>query len=133
MMNDIYGYLAADATLKTLLGATSTDSRIYPDDAPENKRAPYIVYHVSRDGEADEMMKKASLRILIFSSTALLARNLGDRIIDMLDVQDDIQGMVPSSTWRYLYSKHTDGNSAYNSDTELYAKELVFNIMAVKL
>ena len=62
MLADLYTYLAADATLASLLGGSG---RIFRDCAPKDTAAPYLVYGISADGTEEELLGELSVRISV--------------------------------------------------------------------
>jgi len=67
MLTDFYAYLAGDATLRGLIaGATVLDPRIYPEEAPPDTAAPYLIFGPVSEGSMEEVMDKMTIQVSVF-------------------------------------------------------------------
>ncbi len=123
MLSDFYAYLANDAGLAALLGGSG---RIYRDVAPKDTTSPYLVYGLSADGSDEEILDEISVRVSVYSASALLADRISNRLKAMLDVQGNIA--IPSADYRIYWCKQLAGSGIYEPDTELYNRALVFTL-----
>jgi hypothetical protein len=129
MLNDLYTYLAADTTLRGLItGATAAEPRIYPEVAPEDAAAPYLIYGTTREGSADEVMDEMTVQISVFGNQfdAASVNNIVNRLKVMLDKQDQIQGKIASSTYYIYWAKHIGGMTDFVRDTREYHRAEMF-------
>jgi len=124
--NDSITLLENDAILDGYLGSTAGDTRIYPIQAPQDAKAPYIVFY-NVVGSLDENIDEIRLQLTINGGLDILnLKNMRDRIKILLDKQDEL---VASSTdyWIY-YSKLTASESLISPDTEEFIEVMFFNI-----
>ena len=122
---DIYKYISNDATLRALIGGSSSDPEIYPNIAKAS--SPHIVYFVHGEGSGDQIID--SIR-LTFKITApkydyeLVAR-IRDRLNVLLDFkQSQANLQVPSADY-YIYDITKNGGSDDHDDTTLEAIKIV--------
>lgn len=106
---DVYDYLDADTTLGTLLGASASDSKIYPIRAPQGKAYPFIVYDVTSYGDDEEWKHKERITFKIVGDKYGDIRDIRDRIRTLLDLQDSIRGQITSTNYRIVWSKLVTG------------------------
>lgn len=123
---DIYSYLSSDSVLAGLLGGTSEDSCIYPDIAPKDKQAPYVIYRVNSDGTHDEILEEIKISISCFSVSNILAGEIRDRVRKLLDKQDSIE--IASENYYIYWCKLIDGSSMFESDTEYFNRTMLFSL-----
>lgn len=126
MIEAVYATLAADMALLALLGGNASDPRIYPEVAPQDTLAPFLVYRVSQDGSRDEILDDSTLQLSIYADTALLGEQIAYRLKTLLDIQDQFN---PSAENEYIYwCKHVGGESFYedNDGLRLYHRVLMF-------
>lgn len=119
---DIITYLTADSTLDTLLTTSSTDTKIYPIQAPigAQDKLPYIIYSINQSGTFEENLLEESITFDCVSGTYLEAKNVKDRLIKLLDLQDQAQNNITSALYRIYWSKFTAGVSYVDSDNKLF-------------
>jgi hypothetical protein len=122
---DIYGYLAQDAQLASLLGGTPQDPRIYPDKAPKDTPL-YLVYAVHGEGTTEEILGELSLKVQVFAQSAVTADAAINRVRQLLDLQDAIQGKIASADWNICWCKNiVSPGGIYEPDTMLYNRALL--------
>lgn len=114
---DLIAYLKSDATLDGLLGSSSSDSKIYPDQVAEGKSAapPYIIYAVASDLRRNEVLKEVTINFNCVAESHLAARALRNRLLQLLDHDDRVS--ISSSTY-YIYSCRLSGGTSF-VDTEV--------------
>ena len=114
MLTDFYNYLAVDATLRGLIsGATAQLPRIYPEIAPEDTAAPYLIYGPAHEGSLDETLDQMTIQISVFvnENEQATADAIIRRLKAMLDLQDGIQGLISSTDYYIYWCKHVGGVS----------------------
>jgi len=125
---DFYDYLKADVPLRTLLGASVADCRIYPLRSPQSKTGNYIVFMFEGEGGTDEILSDVRLVIKITTpkSSYTVVNSIRDRILTLLDKQDQIN---ITSTINYIYFCKLNGTSDLeDAETEETIKVLNFDI-----
>lgn len=126
---DVYAYIAGDATMGGLIG-TGNDCRLYPDEAsPKNPTAPYIVARVQSDpGKTkSNQVNEIMLGFSIFATTALAARTIKRRLDVLLDKGAAIS--IPSSTCHIKSSWLSGGSSMFEQDTKLYHRAALYTLL----
>lgn len=131
MLNDLFTYLAADVTLRSLItGATVSAPRIFPDIAPADTVAPYLIYGPISEGSTDEIMDKMTVQISVFVSEfdQVLANSIIKRLKYLLDRQDQIQGQIASTEYNIYWCKHVGGGSTpdFVKETREYHRAAMF-------
>ena len=129
MLPDLYTYLATDGQLLSLvMGATAESPRIFPEYAPADTPAPYIVYGPTKEGSMDEVMDMMTVQISVFGSEfdMVAVNKVIIRLKELLDKQDQIQGLIPSSKYIYYWSKHIGGMADFSADTREYHRAAMF-------
>ena len=129
MLTDFYSYISGDATLRALItGATAGSSRIYPEVAPEDTAAPYLIYGPVKEGSLDEIMDMMTIQVSVFAAQhdQLSADNIINRLKVLLDKQDQIQDCIPSTTYNIYWAKHIGGLSNFVSETREYHRAAMF-------
>lgn len=121
---DVIAYLNDDASLTTLLGASGSDSKIYPIQKPINYTVPYIVYTISDEGTLDENLLYMTIEFDCAHSTYDSLLDISDRIYELLDVQDTIQSLMSSTDYFIYWSKIISGADSKDTDTDYYHKKL---------
>lgn len=112
---DVALYLEADAALKTLLGGTTADSKIYPLVAQLESAAPFIVYTPTFDDSGDENVDEDRIQLTIAGDTKAICDGIRDRLNVLLDKQDAIQHTSLTSSTYYIYwCKRTGGDALYD-------------------
>lgn len=126
MMQAIYAYLAADTTLKTLLGGVAGDSKIYPNSTKQGSAAPFLIYYTSGENRGDELLTEAQLFIEIHAATYTDMLAIYDRLIALLDVDMDIQ--PHSSVTVNLKSCRLSGTSDQKDELDETQRDLIFTV-----
>jgi len=129
MLVDFYNYIAGDATLRSLIaGATVSASRIFPEVTKEGTQPPYLIYGTTHEGSLDEIMDQMTIQVSVFTSE--YAQADADAIIfrlkTLLDLQDQIQGQIPSSVYNIYWAKHVGGLPGFVTDTREYHRAAMF-------
>ncbi|MFA6244792.1 MAG: hypothetical protein WC655_27860 [Candidatus Hydrogenedentales bacterium] len=119
MIADIKAFLEADATLAALLFAGTGNTKIYYIGTNPGETTPYVQLSYSTDGTADDLLDEGILTISVFCETYEGAKEIVDRITEILDVQDG--AVVASSRNRIFYAKKIGGGSdTQEEDTQLF-------------
>jgi hypothetical protein len=108
---DFYYLLKDDTTLKTLLGSSASDSRIYPIQSPEGATTPFIVYKVIDNTTLDENILQAVIQFDCISDSYDTAKSIRDRVQELIDVHNDITYSIP---YGYFDYKHATIDTSYN-------------------
>ncbi len=118
---DVISYLATDATLDTLLGATGSDSKIYPLQAPHKVTGNYIVYLVPSDGTFEENLEEKTISFNCTGETYLAAIQIRDRVKTLLDKQDKIRNLISSTDYYFYWCKMVPGGITFKDpDVDLH-------------
>ncbi len=123
----IINYLTSDATLDALLGASGSNPKIYPNQMPHGTIEPFIIYKVSGEGTREENSKEITMSFNCKDSDYNTAGTVRDRVSDMLDRQDEIQGLISDATYKIFWSKKIGGSDSKDSDLDLFEKEVIIN------
>lgn len=126
MLPDFYNYISADATLRSLLGATVAEPKIYPEIAPDDTVAPYIIYGPVREGSPDEVLDYMTIQVSVFvdKHEQKSADDIIFRLKTLLDKQDQIS--IPSDTLFIYWAKHVGGDSYFVKETREYHRAAMF-------
>lgn len=111
---DFKAYLLNDATLKTLIGYSASDPKIYPVQAPEEATVPYILYAGGVGSTTDEILKEDRIQVTVVSDDIEEATDIRNRLNVLLDIDDEIQDTTfySGSADYYIYnSKLTGGGN----------------------
>lgn len=127
--NEVRDLLKADATLDTLLGSTSADSKIYPVIGYQRAVAPYLIVNSSLSG-ADELLDEDRIGVkIITGNDVAVMQALMDRVKILLDKNDDIQEVISQSTYRIFYSRMNGSVEAFLDDeTNELISEIFFTV-----
>ena len=115
---DVIAYLDADAQLTALLGASASDSKIYPIQKPLSSSIPYIVYNIASEGTNEENLLEMIISFECVDDVYKDLINISDRLYELLDIQDDAQNKIDSSDYYIYWCKVTSGRET--KDTEIY-------------
>lgn len=88
IITDILNILKADSTLKTLLGATASDTKLYPYSADKDRANNCIVYIVSPVSDEDAV-RIDKLEIRIISDDLIKAHAIDSRVRTLLKTIGD--------------------------------------------
>lgn len=134
----LYDYLASDSTLQTLLSGSASDKKVYPLEAPQPISAspalPFLVYSVTGIGGVEELMKEIRVTIKIVADDFEEIKGLSDRLLVMLDLQDEIQGSWRPTNYFVYHCKQNGGGdlpAEFVSRNE-YVRVLSFDIKYLK-
>lgn len=133
---DVIAHLKADATLDTLLGATGSDSKIYPDTATQMDQLtpPFIAYSVEPVGSFfEKLIDEDSFVFRVVTTLYDDGRAILDRLKFLLEINDGLRvGVNPptsiSSATFYIYSGIISGGAElYDTDTRRFIRSVYFN------
>lgn len=117
---DVINYLAGDTSLDNLLGATVSDSKIYPLQAPHKVIDPYIVYSLPSSGTFEENLEEETITFNCTADTYLAAKNIRDKVKDLLDQQDQIKNLIASTDYYIYWCKMTGGTTFKDPDVDMH-------------
>ena len=123
----IIAYLNSDIALDALLNVTGTDTKIYPAQMPHGTDTPFITYEVSSDGTTEENLREITMGFNIAADTYSTVNSIRNKLSDMLDRQDEIQGLIPDATYFIYWGKKVGGGDSKDSDLDQFNKRLTFN------
>ncbi|GAG54963.1 unnamed protein product [marine sediment metagenome] len=129
----VYNLLAADATLRALLGGSAgVDSKIYPIRAPQSKAYPFITYAVSAYGDTNEYVHTDRLTLKIVEPDYNNQRAIRDRLIVLLDY-DKNQGKITftSANYRIEYSRLVGGQDMEDTIKDQDTEETIINLIQI--
>lgn len=127
----IFTILSGDTTLNAALGASTSatgQKKIYPNIAPQNETAPYIVYQ--RSTTQPDWCKEGMPIVTHYFTVAAFAPNpdtlntISARIITLLNNQGGTYGSTVVSGIKY----NNDQDEIYELEPVLFARELEFEI-----
>lgn len=127
----IFTILSADSTLNTALGAstsTTGQKKIYPNMAPQNETAPYIVYQ--RSTTQPDFCKEGMPIVLHYYTVAAFAANpdtlntIANRIVTLLNNQAGTYGTTVVTGIKY----NNDQDEIFELEPVLFAREIEFEI-----
>jgi len=121
ILQDIYDYLQSSSVLKTALGASETDGKIYPNYARISSKVPYIVYRSSNPGgSTDEVLSTEQAVFSITSESFVQTAEISYILTSLLDLTEN---KISSSVYNIYYAKKIGGND--------YADELGRHVRAL--
>lgn len=135
-LNDIYAYLKADTTLKALLGATSSDSKIYPQEARQGAKAPFIVYNLAGEGTPEEILEEFSVmtKIVTEGNTSYFdTQSIEGALDDLLNLQDGLKNKITSINYIFRWAKKATGADEVDPVTGQYYRIIVYDFKVHKL
>ena len=124
----IIAYLATDSTLDSLLGVTSTDTKIYPLQAKESATVPYIVYNIPNLGTYEEVMREMTINFNCISDSYAEAKSIRDRIITLLDREDKIRNYLTDDDYYIYWMKNVGGANFKVPDLNLHHFVATFDV-----
>jgi hypothetical protein len=127
MILDVLTYLKADTTLDTLLGATGSNSKIYPDQAPQGAILPYITYEFSDDGTLEENLLEATISFECVAEEYMDVLAIRDRVNALLDKQDLIRNFITSINYWFYWCKNVRGEDSKDPKQNNFHKIVTFN------
>jgi len=130
---DVVNYLKNDSDLYVSLGASGSNSKIYPVQAPFGATIPYIVYNMTGDGSLEEHYKEITLSFDCIDDDFYTAKSLRDRLIFLLDRQDQIQHLITSLSYWFYWCKLTGGTSFVEPDNEYFHRVAIFDFKYAEL
>jgi hypothetical protein len=132
MILDVLTYLKADTALDALLGASGSNSKIYPNQAPQQTALPYITYDIDGDGTFEENLSEVTVSFDCVSDEYLVVRALRDRLVTLLDKQDKIRDFVTSTGYYFYWCKNRNGEDLKEPKQDYFHKQLVFDFKYAK-
>ena len=127
MLNDIFTYAAADATLRSLIeGATIAAPRIFPEIAPEGIQGQYVIFGAVKEGSLDEVLDAMTVQFSVFVGEyeQAAADAIIFRLKTLFDKQDQIA--IPSTTLKIYWGKHVGGLSDFVTQTREFHRAAMF-------
>lgn len=127
----IFTILGADATLAASLGASTSQTgqkKIYPNIAPQNETAPYIVYQ--RSNTETNWCKEGMPVVMHYYIVAAFAADpdtlntISNRIVTLLNNQSGTYGSTKVTGITY----QNDQDEIFELEPVLFARELEFEI-----
>ncbi len=128
---EIVDYLNDDSTLTALLGASGSDTKIYPVQTPQDATQPYVVFNVPSIGGLEENIHEASISFDSVADDYITAENIRDRISTLLDVQDKIGVNITNTDYKYLWSKRIGGAEFKEPKLRLYHRASIYDFKYV--
>jgi hypothetical protein len=128
---DINQYLKDDATLANIAGKTMS---FFPAHGYGNEAAPFVVYFYYPFIPSVEAYwnRYDAVKYSIYDSDVDRLFQIGERIIELLGIADQIQGNVPSSNVRVLSTYLASSNFIEPLEKEgWYQMDLDFSIYSV--
>lgn len=126
---EVISYLKSDVTLDSLLGATSSDSKIYPIQAPQSAIVPYIIYNLPNDGGIIENTEEISISFDCISDDFVETKNIKDRLLTLLDKEDKIRDVISSGTYWYYWCKKVGGASFKEPEQDYFHRVAIFDFL----
>jgi hypothetical protein len=127
----IYTILSADATLQSALGvssSTAANKKVYPNFAPQNETAPYIVYERS---DTQPIHCKEGLPIVdhyytvsCFAENPDTLETIAERVIFLLDNAAGTYGTTVITGCLY----DSDRDETYDLEPILFSRDIEFQI-----
>jgi hypothetical protein len=132
---DIFQYLASDATLLALIGGTVETPKIYPVIAPTDAVAPHVVYMVPNEGDPDEIIdgQRITLKVTTDNYDYTLAAAIVARLNYLLDFKQRLETIpIPSSDFYIYYVKKNGGSDDKDDATKQVIKVRNYDIKFLK-
>lgn len=136
---DVYTHLKGDATLDTLLSASGSDSKIYPETAKIRQQAstPFIVYSTV-PLDPDEILDGERIEFSIIDTDINNVKDIELRVKFLLEIKDDYRvGVsppteIPSSIF-YIYDVNLSGGTQFpDPDTKRFIRVVIYNFLFKK-
>ena len=124
---DVISYLNNDSTLYALLGATGTDSKIYPVQMPHGATEPFIIFTTNSIGSLEENISELSMSFNCIDSSYNTAKGIRDRISFLLDRQDAIQNLITSTEYYIYWCKKVGGSVFKDPDLDIFHHATIFD------
>lgn len=127
---EVVSYLESDSNLDTLLGAVSGDTKIYPDQTPQGSaKSNHIIYSITADGTTEENILENTITIKAVATSRAAAKNILDKVDDLLDIDDDIYDAISSSNYYFYWSKKVGGRSYKDPNTDMWVRVGVYDFI----
>ena len=129
--NDVYAYVAADTILMNLLGADSSDSKIYPHIDP-GTLPPHIVYWRAGEGDADDILDSIRIvfKITVPDYNENLAEQIRERLNALLDFKQGQSNLnIPSAEWDIYNSEKNGGSDEIDDTTKEIIKVVNYDVL----
>jgi len=120
---EVADYLRSDSTLDGLISSSGSNSKIYPNQVAAKHAIdslPYIIYNVANEGTTDENWREITITFNCISDDYLTARNIRNRVVALLDVEDQIRNSITSDTYIYYAAKCVGGVVFKDPDVDVY-------------
>jgi len=118
---DLINYLKADSTLDSLLGSSSSNSKITPATPRLEPTAPYVTYLWGVGDQTDEHLDEDRIQLNVISDNMEEAKNIRNRIKVLLDKLDSIQETTfntSSSDYCIYYCRFDGGFALFDEDRQ---------------
>lgn len=128
VVKDFYNLLKDDYELSSLIGATAADSKIYPIQMPYNTTLPCILYKLVDDSTLDENIYDAILQYDCISDKFDTCISIKDRLLELIDKNDDINDLIINGYFYYYWSKLTAFFSFKEPELDIFHNIMIFEI-----
>jgi len=130
---DVITYLNNDSTLYALLGASASDSKIYPVQMPHGTSEPFIIYTTNAIGSLEENINEVSMSFNCCDSSYSLAKTIRDRLNFLMDRQDKIQNLITSTEYFVYWCKEVGGSIFKEPELDLFHHAVIYNFKYAEL
>jgi len=117
---DVINYLSNDGELDILLSTVAGNTKIFPNSVPLNITQPYIIYSTIGEGTLAEHLREISMSFDCVADNSISARNIRNRLIELLDHEDRIQKLITSTDYYVYWCKKTGGATFKEPDFDYY-------------
>jgi hypothetical protein len=129
--NDVIQKLKNDATLDSLLGATS-NPKIYPLIAPQDEAYPFIVYSLADEGTPMEIIEEFDMRFNVYDEDYEKIQDIVKRLRELLGLQDTVD--IPSTNgFRFDYGKLTSAIDIRDDEANVLYRSVVFHFVVARI
>lgn len=125
ILKDLFAVLKADMQLKTLLGATAADPKIYPGAARPGNSAPYVVYRSLNPGaEMDEVSRAETVVFEIFAADFSTVLGVSGRLTRLLTARSE--AALSGVSGLRIYRGALAGGSDFTDERGRHVRALTF-------
>jgi len=133
VVKDLLNYLTDDSELDLLLSPSVSDNKIYPVQLPFNTTLPCIVYKVIDDSTIDEVIYDSIVQYDCISDSYDTAKEIRDRLQELLDVENLVQTLFPYGYYFYYYSKLEASFSYKEPILDIFHSIITFHVRYMDL
>jgi len=124
ILADIFAYLKADSGLASLLGASDSNPKIYPNISKLGEEPPFVVYRaLNAGGAAGDILREEEVQLLVFAPDFASLSAISGRLIALLDQRDQTE--LTSSSFFIYSSKYVSGTDLWD-DAGCHGRSMVF-------